>query len=595
MKHHAVLALVASITFYSPVYAETTTDGTIVVTASRTPQALSDTLAPVIVISGDELRRSATFDLAEALRFQAGLEIGRNGGPGQASSLFLRGTNSNHTQVLIDGVRVNPGTLGGAALHNIRPEDIERVEIVKGPRSSLYGTEAIGGVINIITRRPEGRFGADASAGFGSFATRSLSGAIRGRGDGWHAGLHASRLETDGFPPQRASTVARGHDNRTVGASVGGTIAGFEIEGRHWEAQGNTEYLDFFLIPLDQDFKNRVTAIDLAYTWTSNVRSRVQWSQAVDDIRQNQSPDYASTRRDTVDLQLDVALTNGHQINTGAVVTREHTEAQVFGMAFDERPDTKALYAQYQADDGDRRWVVAARHSSHDAFSSRLTWNAEFGQRLSDTWRITAGAGSAFRAPDSTQRFGFGGNPALQPERSLNIEFGIRGRLSASSSLQWQVYQNRIEDLVTYDMATFSLANIDRARIRGTELTHLLDLGQWTWRQSVVLQDTLDVLTGEPLPRRARRSATSALAFTPNPEVTLGADILLTSRRKDSGFSTDYIGGYMLLNLHAQWRPNPNWSVDLRIENALDRDYETALGFPQAGQSAFLRVRYMAH
>ena len=595
MKHHALLALVASMIFSNQTSAELTTDGTIVVTASRTPQALAETLAPVIVITGDELRRSATFDIAEALRFQAGIEIGRNGGPGQATSVFLRGTNSNHTQVLIDGVRVNPGTLGGAALHNIRPEDIERVEIVKGPRSSLYGTEAIGGVINIITRRPETSFSADASAGLGSFSTRSLSGGMRGRGDDWHAGLHASQLDTDGFPPQRASTIDRGHNNRSVGASVGGRVAGFEIEGRHWESQGNTEYLDFFLTPVDQDFKNRVTAIDLAYTWTSNVRSRLQWSQAVDDIRQKQSPDYATTRRDTLDLQLDVALTNGHQINSGAVVTREQTEAEVFGLAFDERPDTKALYAQYQADDGDRRWVVAARHSSHDAFSSRLTWNAEFGQRLSDTWRITMGAGSAFRAPDSTQRFGFGGNPALQPERSLNIEFGIRGRLSASSSLQWQVYQNRIEDLVTFDMATFSLANIDRARIRGTELTHVLDLGNWSWRQSLVLQDTMDVLTGEPLPRRARRSATSALVFSPSSDITLGADMLLTSRRKDSGFSTDYIGGYMLLNLHAQWRPSPSWSVDLRIENTLDRAYETALGFPQAGRSAFLRIRYMAN
>src|SRR5690606_14009104 len=146
-------------------------DDTVLVTATRTPLAIEDVLAPVIVIDGAEIRRTATFDLAETLRLYAGIELGRSGGPGQNTSMFVRGTNSNHVQVMVDGVRMNPGTLGGAAIQHLNPEDIERIEVVKGPRSSLYGTEAIGGVVNVITRRAQAPLALDATVGGGAFGT----------------------------------------------------------------------------------------------------------------------------------------------------------------------------------------------------------------------------------------------------------------------------------------------------------------------------------------------------------------------------------------------------------------------------------------
>ena len=148
---------------------------TIIVTATRTEIPLSDSLVPVTVITRADIELSLATDLAELLRFEAGIDIARSGGAGQSTSIFLRGTESNHTLVLIDGVRMNPGTLGGAAIQNIAPELIERIEIVKGARSSLFGTDAIGGVINIITRRVDSEF-IEASLGSGSFD--SLSGQV---------------------------------------------------------------------------------------------------------------------------------------------------------------------------------------------------------------------------------------------------------------------------------------------------------------------------------------------------------------------------------------------------------------------------------
>lgn len=566
-------------------------DDTVTVTATRTPLALEDALAPVIVITGEELRRTATIDIAEALRFHAGIEIGRNGGPGQAASLFLRGTNSNHTQVLVDGVRMNPGTLGAAAIHHVRPADIERIEIVKGPRSTLYGTEAIGGVVNIITRRATAPVMVDAELGLGGHGTRSMGASVKGRSAAWYGGVRADALDTDGFPPIAGGTLARGYDNRTVHAHAGHERETLRTELRHWQTTGNVEYIDFFGTPVDQDFDNRVTTAEVAWS-TSGRRMVVRVSRTDDEIRQSQSPDFASTARTSIDWQSDWQVAPAHKVTTGATLSREQTSAEVFGSAFDETPKTRAIFAQWHHLGDRNRALFAVRHSDHDAFGGRFSFNAEAGRALSSRWDVVAAAGTAFRAPDSTQRFGFGGNPALAPEKSRNIELGLRGKLGERSRVSWQLFENRIDDLVTFDLDTFALANIDRARIRGSEFTVAHHADRWSWRQSLVLQQPMDLGTGEPLPRRARRSAQSAVQWRLNDAWSFGGDLLLTGKRKDSGFSPDYIPGYALVNLSAEWRINARWTADLRVENALDADYETALGFAQSGRALYARVRW---
>lgn len=568
------------------------TEDRILVTATRTPVAIEDVLAPVIVITAEDLRRFASTDITEVLRLQAGLEIGRNGGPGQSTSLFTRGTNSNHTQVLVDGVRINPGTLGGAALQNIRPQDIERIEVVKGPRSSLYGTEAIGGVVNIITRRGTQPLQLEAEVGGGSFGTLSGGLGARGHGGDWYGGLRLDWFETDGYPPQSASTVDRGYDNTTVRTHLGYAADGARYELRHWQARGNTEYLDFFLTPVDQDFTNSVTAVELTHPFGTRTSSTLLVSRASDDIRQSQSPDFAETRRTSFDWQLSHEFDGAHSMVVGALHASERTRAEVFGTVFDEDPATRAGFVQHQYRYGGWRSLLAVRHTDHDAFGGHTTWNAELGHQLNDDWRVIAAAGTAFRAPDSTERFGFGGDPNLRPERARNLEVGVRGNLGGERRLEFQVFENRIEDLIGFDPVTFSLANIERARIQGAELAYGFGGERWRWRQSVVLQKPQDLGSGEPLPRRARQSMQALVTWDATEAVELGAALLATGRRKDSGFSPDYIGGYAVVNLSAHWRVTREWSLAARLENALDKDYETALGYPMAGRSLFVTARW---
>lgn len=572
----------------APTFAQS--DAPVVVVATRTPQLAEATLAPVIVITREEISRSQTTDVADLLRTHAGLDVARNGGPGQAASLFIRGTESNHVLVMIDGVKVNPGTIGGAALQNVDPELIERIEIVKGPRSTLYGSEAIGGVINIITRQATRGTEVSAFAGVGpdemthAGAGAHYAGAMR-------AGIDIAHQQTDGFPARVDSDVKSGYDNFSVNAYAGRRFGAMDAEVRHWQSSGNSEYLDFFATPVDQDYVNRVTQfsfdIDASDKWTSRLRI----AQAVDEIDQNQSTDFAHTRRNSIDWQNDVQLTPAHLATAGVYISDEHTDAQVFGSGFDEDTSTWAVYAQDDMHLDRHRLLIAARYTDHDAFGGHTTANLEYGYEFTPDTRVTASYGTAFRAPDATDRFGFGGDPELDPEKSRNAELGLHHRVSASQTVAVNAFDNRIKDLIEYDLGANQMMNIGRARIRGVEASYEYSANPWRARVEAIAQDPEDETTGEQLARRAARSLTASFDYDAG-RWQAGADWLLASRRKDTAFSDTFNPGYGLVNLTAQYRLAKQWSLQGRIENLFDQDYTLADGYRTAGRGAYVTVRY---
>lgn len=570
----------------------------VLVTATRTAQTADQTLAPVILIDRDTIERSAYPDVADLLRFHAGIDIGRNGGPGQSTSVFIRGTDSNHTLVMVDGVKINPGTIGGAALQNISPDLVERIEIVKGPRSSLYGSEAIGGVINIITRRGGTGWKGEFGAGAGSYDSRSFDVATHYGRDDVRAGFNASAFGTAGFPTRRDSAIDRGYDNLSFNAYAGRRFGAVDVELSHWQAQGNTEYLDFFLAPLDQDFKNSTSTAAFKTsprdTWTSTLRL----SQVVDDIDQNQSTDFAHTRRNQIDWQNDVQLTDHQLLTAGVWSSHERTSSSIFGSSFNETTDVFAPYVQDDISVGPHRLLLAARHTQHESFGGHATWDVEYGYQATRTTRVTAAVGTGFRAPDATDRFGFGGNPDLEPETSRNVEFGVRHTLTPRQTIAVNAFDNRIEHLIEFvDPDGFFGAlpgrneNIERARIRGIEAIYTLRAKPFTLQVEGIAQNPKNETTGEPLARRAKRSVTTSLVYDPGP-YQLGVDFIAQSQRKDSAFSNSVNAGYGLVNLTAQWRLQRDWRLIARLENLFDKEYELAQGFNTAGRSVMIEARY---
>ena len=563
----------------------------IIVTATRTAQIADESLAPVIVIDRAEIEQSQALDVAELLRGHAGLDIGRNGGPGQPTSLFMRGTDSNHVLVMVDGVKINPGTIGGAALQNIDPELVERIEIVKGPRSALYGSEAVGGVINIITRRGGAGLSSSAYAGAGRYDTRKAGAGLHKGGGGYRAGVDIGYTDTSGFPSRTTSNTASGYDNHSVNLYVGKRLGFMDMELRHWQTGGTSDYLDFSLLPVSQDYANRVTALKLDATPLDDWTTTLHLGRAVDNIDQNQSSDFAHTRRDSVDWQNDLQITGAQLLTAGLYVSRDRASSSVFGSGFAETVDVKAFYAQDDVSLGKHRLLLATRHTHHDAFGGHVTWDAEYGYHFTPHTRISAAVGTAFRAPDATDRFGFGGDPNLRAETSRNIELGLHHQFDERQSLALSIFDNRIENLIEYDLASSKLMNIGRARIRGIEAGYDIRMRPWEAHIAVIAQNPKDEVSGETLARRAKGSLTASLSYDAG-RYRIAADWLATGKRRDSPFSSVYNAGYGLLNLTALLHLNVHWTLQGRVENLSDKRYTLADGYNTAGRSLYVELRY---
>jgi vitamin B12 transporter len=324
----------------------------IVVVATRTATSALSLAVPVIIINRADIERSSALDAADLLSARAGLEVARNGGAGQPASVFIRGSESNHSTVLIDGVRMNPGTIGGAALQNILPESIERMEIVKGARSSIYGSEAIGGVISIATRAATAN-GVSAAAAAGRYGLRQVSlNAGTAFGNEAHIGGSFAFQNSDGYSPLTSSTTKRGFRNASANLQAN-TKAGeyWRLGAQLWNSAGRSEYLgydnNFRFGALDQSFINRVVAAKADYA-NGKLSWKTTLSRTVDDIQQRQFSDNAKTNRDVIDTLVTLTVSPQQEISAGVLLSRETVDALSFGTRIAERTNSRTVFLQDQ-------------------------------------------------------------------------------------------------------------------------------------------------------------------------------------------------------------------------------------------------------
>jgi vitamin B12 transporter len=567
----------------------------VVVTATRTENPASETLASVDLIAGNDLLMRPAADLGDALRFVPGVEVARLGGAGQQTSLFVRGTESNHVLVLMDGLRINPGTIGTAAIQNVAPEFVERVEVVKGPRSTLYGSDAIGGVINIITRDAED--GSSVQAGYGSFDTVTASFAAGFGSESAGGTIAGSWQDSAGFPTRAGDTVDRGYENTSFTASAHAGAGPVTLGVRAWYASGTSEYSDFFVLPVDQDFENSSLALTADFAPTDSWSSRLMLGHAVDNLEQNQSIDFLDTKRNTVDWQNDFELSDGNVLTAGILWQDEEADAISFFDPYAAETSTTQAYVQDQASFGPHRLLLGAGYTDHETFGGHETWNAEYGFAFGNGALLTASAGSGFRAPDATDLYGFGGNPDLEPEESLSYELSWRQPIGERQAFSLTAFRNDIDELIEFvviDPDTFDgeNRNVARARIEGVEAGWHYDGDLWSARATATLQDPRDRTTDARLLRRARENYTAALARRFG-DHEVGVDLLYAGERRDFGFpSQAVLPAYWLANLQAKVALGERFTLVARAENLFDEDYELASGFNSMGRSYFGALRY---
>ena len=566
---------------------------TLVVTATGYPIQLDDALASMDVITAEEIRRSAATDITDLLKFHTGMEIGRNGGPGQATSLFIRGTESDHNLVMIDGIPINSGSVGSAALQHIDPQNIERIEIYKGPRSTLWGSGAIGGVVNIITRKAgTEKLSVGASLEGGSDNTWRTNAHLGHAADNHRLSASISYQETDGFPPLTSSNIDRGYDNTSFELAAGFDADIHRFDASHWQTQGNNEYLDFFGNPLDQDFLNSRSSLSWEAALTGDWTSTLELAHVRDHIDQNQSSDSVHTDRTELSWRNRVMLDND-QASLGIKGSNEDVTLNGAFSSYGTDTDILEAWGQYDLVRGAHHAIAGIRYLDHEDAGDKFTWSLNYGYDFGQGTRAWASAGTAFRVPSANERYGFGGNPDLEPEESTSYELGLKHHLAGGHGLSASLYRNDIDNMIQWVLVTPPWIgynqNVAEVRIDGLELGYdysgeALSLhlgGNW--------QAPEDRSTGDRLLRRAEHSLNARVNYAWG-AWNLGGDLLYSGDRKDFGGIT--LDSYTLVNLNASYQLNSNWQLFAKLENAFDEEYELASGYNTQGRAGFLGIRY---
>jgi vitamin B12 transporter len=578
----------------------------IVVTATRSEQKIADTILDTTVITEQDIRDSQAVDVPSLLRREAGFEFVQNGGIGSNSSTFLRGTNSTQVLVLIDGVRASSGTSGTTALDQIMLDQVERIEIVRGNVSSVYGSEAIGGVIQIFTKRGHGAPALSAIAGAGDRNTHRVTGTYSGEINDTRFNFTVSNFGTSGFPalnPNDSPTTNPNNDgyrNTSFSANLTqsfGPAARIGFTG--YLTEGHLAYGDPFAASISDTYyaNTRVGLVSVFGEYKVNDvwLSKLTLARGEDYGANflNGGPNgLFQTYTDQVGWDNTFSFAPGQRLLTGL----EHRRQEVTSTLdyTQTSRDVSSGFGGYTGEFGDHSVQANLRYERYSDFGSATTYLAGYGYRLNSAWRVSAAASSAFRAPNFNELYypGFG-SPGLQPERAQSTEIGVQYG-SGAQLTKLVAFRTQVRDLID----GFPLANIDRAEITGAELSYRGEILGADVIASATAQNPVDESGGgdQQLLRRARRFAALTVQKTIG-AWRLGGELRASSLRYDDNIVAyptvvDTLAGYGVVNLMAHFQLSNTLALQARADNVFDRHYVLADGYNTQPRGCFISLNY---
>ena len=573
---------------------------TTVVTANRTEQPISDLLADVSIVDRDTIERSGATGVADVLARLPGIEIVRNGGPGNSTSVYLRGAESRFTAVYIDGVRIDSQSTGGATWEQIPLSQIDRIEVLRGPAAAVYGSDAIGGVIQLFTRKGEAGFHPYVGVGVGNKGTRRLEAGVSGTAgvdNVFDYSLGAAREISDGFNARPIAT--QNPDKDGYRSSSANARLGLRIDAR--------QRIDATLLANDMnsqyDSSLRANDVNLHELRTAGLTHTGQWTEfwkttlqaTASTSRYETTPSVYLTRTELHNYLFQNEFRWGEHRVTAAF---ERREDNLVNGSIDRDRAQNALSLGYAIKHDAHTLQLHARHDDDSEFGGKTTGSAAYGYAIAANWRATASVGTAFRAPTLYQRFSEYGTATLQPETSRNVEAALHWS-QGTSSASVTVFRNKVENLITFLSAASCppaqrngcYGNTAKAQYTGVTLAGAQRFGTFSLRGSLDLQDPKDEITDKQLARRARQHGVFGVD-TRVADFNVGAELQTSAHRWDNAANTTRLGGYTLFNLYASTRLARDYTLIARVDNLADKTYQLANTYATAGRVVYVGVKW---
>jgi len=587
---------------------------TVVTTATRSPQKLSEVLADLTVITRADIERQAAASVADLLRNNGCAEMTRNGGPASTTSLYLRGAETRHTLVLVDGVRMDSQSTGGASWQGIPVTQVERVEVLKGPASAIYGSDAVGGVVQIFTRKGGNKISADFGVALGTQATRKVDGGLFGSAGIIDFAFTLAGEESAGFnatvdyPGSFSYVPDRDGWRKYQGtARVGAQLAeGHRAELLVIKNHANSQYDGSKSRPLVDDRSLQDTdAQRLAWTaqWTPVLQTQLSYGESRDRYETTPSPYLTITHVKNLALTGSYLLGKGQQINFQGERIEDELENSGLVTAGVGKRSRNAVGAGYLLNLGAFSLQAHARHDDDSQFGGVNTGTLLAGYEIASGLRIVGSVGNAFRAPTIYQQgtvygpdLSLPGVRPLEAERGRNVEFGLKYGVG-DSEITATAYRNRISNLIIFGAAGTCRSsfgcyeNVSQARLQGVSLAGNTRLGIVSLRATLDFQKPTDASTGLLLARRAKRLATLG-ADTELGDWVLGTTVQASGARFDNAANTRRLGGYAQMNFNAQYKLRRDLRLQLNLDNAFDRDATTAYGYASAPRAVLVSLRW---
>lgn len=589
---------------------------TLVITGSREPLAPDRLAADVAVIDSQTLRNSSADSLADLLRREAGLQVSRSGGPGQSTAVFIRGAAAQQNVVLVDGVRVGSATLGYLALESLSLAQIERVEVLRGPGSSLYGADAVGGVIQVFTRQGQPGSQMQGRVAVGGYGSREASAAVGGAQGAFDYAVDVSRESSQGVSALRPGDQFGNYNPDRDGYSLASAQLRLGLRPAPGQRVGltvlrtrlNSQYdASEFLPPTfsqdnTADFRTRqnteVTALDWRGPLADGLVGSARASQSVDDARNGgrEIDSFRTTRRQ---ISAQLAWQIGVLGQWVGAVEDGVDRARSSSYVAEVERRTHAVVAELTGAAGGWSWQADLRRDDSSDFGAVTTGRLGGGLSLAPAWRLRALAGNTFRAPSFNDLyFPNYGVATLQPERGRSVELGLVWH-GAGGDAAATVWRNQVRDLIGYEPNAsrcppgpaygFGCAgNTSRARLQGATLTGAQAFGALALKAQLDFLEARDVDTGRRLPRRAAHQGTLGAEWTSG-EWAVGASALNLGARPDGG---TWLAAETTLDLTARWQLGSAWQLQAKLLNATDKRTEPARDYQGLGRQAWLALRY---